>query len=48
MRYFNGGSRKRGKTEKHRKVKEKVVGFSSASLFSTRKWEAVTRVDTEG
>ena len=33
--------RKDRKTQK-RRSEEKVVGFSSAFLFSTRKWEAVT------
>ena len=29
--------------ERKNKEEEKVVGFSSASLLSTRKWEAVTQ-----
>ena len=33
------------KTEKSRS-EEKVVGFSLASLFSARKWEAVTQGGT--
>ena len=28
--------------------KEKMVGFSSASLFPTRKWQEFTKVKTEG
>ena len=45
--YITGGVRRKGKTGKHGKVKsrneEKVVGFSSASLFPVRKWEAITQ-----
>ena len=47
MYYIAGGEEKR----KDRKVsksrsEDKVVGFSSASLFPVRKWEAVTRGET--
>ena len=40
--YHLGGKEKRKdrKTQKTR-IEEKVVGFSSASLFLARKWEAV-------
>ena len=27
---------------------EKILGFSSTSLFRASKWEAVTRVETSG
>ena len=36
--------RRRGKQKSRNK--EKVVGFNSASLFPTRKWEAVTQGGT--
>ena len=44
-----GGEEKRKdrKTWKSRS-EEKVVGFSSASLFSAVKWEAVTQGGTRG
>ena len=48
QRYFivvvGGCVRRRGKTENH--GKEKAVGFSSASLFSARKREAITHGGT--
>ena len=31
---------------KKKKIEEKVVGFSSASPFLIKKWEAVTKVET--
>ena len=40
------GKRKDRKTWK-RRSEEKVVGFSSASLFPARKWEAVTQKGRE-
>ena len=42
------GVRRRGKTGKHGKNRseEKVVGFSLASLFPTRKWEPVIQGGT--
>ena len=39
--------RKDRKTQKSRS-EEKVVGFSSISLFCTRKWESVTQGETMG
>ena len=45
--YINGGSgeEEREKTQRSRS-EEKVVGFSSASLFPVRKWEAATQGET--
>ena len=42
------GVKRRGKTGNHGKIRSenKVVGFSSASLFLARKWETVTQGGT--
>ena len=42
--------RRRGKTEKHRKVrvKKKMVGVNLSSLFPAKEWEAVTQSGTRG
>ena len=47
---YRWGVRRGGKTGKHKKSrsKEKVVFFSSASLYTARKWEAVTQGITGG
>ena len=42
---LGGQEKRKDKTQKSRS-EEKVVGFSSASLFPTRKWEAVTQGGT--
>ena len=44
------GSQEKRKDRKTQKStsEEKVVGFSSASLFLTRKWEVVTQGGTRG
>ena len=48
MGYITGGLEKR-KDRKSRKSRreEKVVGFSSTSLFPARKQEVVTRLETD-
>ena len=44
-----GGQKKRkGRKTWKRRSEEKVVGFSSATLLPTRKWEAVTQGGTMG
>ena len=45
-----GGGLKEEERQKNTKSRseEKVLGFSSASLFRANKWEAVTRVETNG
>ena len=43
------GIRRKGKTGKQKsRNKENVVGFRPASLFPSRKWEAVTQGGTRG
>ena len=46
--YIAGGGQEKRKDRKTRKSRseEKMVGFISASLFPTRKWEAVTQGGT--
>ena len=48
--YISLGGQEKKKDRKTRKGRseEKVVGFSSASLFPTRKWESVTQGGTRG
>ena len=37
---------KKDRETRKSRIEEKVFGFSSAFLFSARKWEAVTKVET--
>ena len=44
--YIVGGSEGKDRKTWKSRSEVKVVGFSSGSLFSTRKWEAVTQGET--